>query len=124
MNKLPKDICGLLFEYIQATPNDWDLFREAFDNANVVMQAKRKELLSKSVWIELEVNLKTCAVLANHVYDTKPVIDTKPYLNFGYNYAKLVLIEQTMGDFISCVRKTYKIHKPKTYKPRKNTQNQ
>ena len=52
LDTIPKEVCHILSKYIEEDPKAWDSFIKVFKNAHSVVDWKKRDVLSRPVWIE------------------------------------------------------------------------
>jgi len=108
--ELPKDECQVLSKFIEEDPAAWGIFKLSFKNSNQAILAKKNEVLSRPVWIELHVG--SDYVRINRYHLEKPAL-REGCKNSAGNCAhrlaglgggdcfKICLIEKRMRDLIN-----------------------
>ena len=106
LENLNKDILMHLSQYIEETPEEWEIFKHAFDKNGEITDQKRKEVLNRKVWIEIHIYEDISRqVLIEKIYFSQPDFDdirkrnrSELYEPGRMEFFKLIVIEKTFKD--------------------------
>ena len=71
---LPIEIRYVISKYIPQTPEDWNSFKEIFDENGKLTTLKRDEILNVPIWIEITFSVITNSIVMYDIHTTKPCI--------------------------------------------------
>ena len=105
LENLNKDILMHLSQYIEETPEEWEIFKNAFDKNGEITDQKRKEVLNRKVWIEICVNFTWNQVCIHRLHLEKPDIGYIEEQNrllkcMKIGCFKVIVIEKKLKDLV------------------------
>lgn len=66
--QLPKDVVQHIGTLIDESPEQWEALKVVFQNSSQAVEAKRREIGQRDVWIEIHENGSDMYIWAIHLY--------------------------------------------------------